>query len=325
MSLSDFWNAPGPFEPPSRAPRPDTLRFADTNGALGAGVEDSFLVEYLPWTVRRQVPAGSTSDGLTNLAAVEILAVTSLADLSPLPNHCPLKLRRNSEHLQNESGVSVVTDLCSANPCSITALGTPARCRPNPLDTPRLALAYPGIFWNTDGGGAGTGCNFLARARVIRSGLPKTPPGTHMAASEFEAPTPSSGCVPLGGHLKTARRWHLKTGQRGRSRTSLTYTLPSPLVPRFLWRCAGKRLILTSPGRRIRRRRDATGAPTQRPEWQGGTSRPKESAPFWRQSDKSQDYPLRGFAAGNAADRQKLLESRHPSAHRSVQPAWPNG
>jgi hypothetical protein len=32
--------------------------------------------------------------------------------------------------------------------------------------------------------------------------------------------------------------------------------------------------ILSSPGRRIRRRRDATGAPTQRPEWLGGASRP---------------------------------------------------
>jgi hypothetical protein len=32
--------------------------------------------------------------------------------------------------------------------------------------------------------------------------------------------------------------------------------------------------ILTSPGRRIWQRRDATRAPTQGPEWLGGESRP---------------------------------------------------
>src|SRR5580658_385435 len=36
--------------------------------------------------------------------------------------------------------------------------------------------------------------------------------------------------------------------------------------------------ILTLLGRRIRQRRDATGAPTQRPEWPGGVSRPREKS-----------------------------------------------
>ena len=36
----------------------------------------------------------------------------------------------------------------------------------------------------------------------------------------------------------------------------------------------GFRSIMTSPGRRIWQRRDATGAPTQRPEWRGGDGRP---------------------------------------------------
>src|SRR5882724_4992590 len=36
--------------------------------------------------------------------------------------------------------------------------------------------------------------------------------------------------------------------------------------------------ILTLPGRRVPQRRDATGAPTQRPEWRGGVSRPREKS-----------------------------------------------
>jgi hypothetical protein len=39
-----------------------------------------------------------------------------------------------------------------------------------------------------------------------------------------------------------------------------------------------QRGILGLPGRRIRLRSDATGAPTQRPEWWGGASRPKETS-----------------------------------------------
>src|SRR5579863_8995127 len=51
------------------------------------------------------------------------------------------------------------------------------------------------------------------------------------------------------------------------------------------------RFILTSPGRRVRQRRDATGAPTQRPEWLGAASAaPQARQPFWRQCDKSQGF-----------------------------------
>jgi hypothetical protein len=32
------------------------------------------------------------------------------------------------------------------------------------------------------------------------------------------------------------------------------------------------------------------GAPTQRPEWRGGASRPKRKQPFWRESEKSQGF-----------------------------------
>jgi len=43
-------------------------------------------------------------------------------------------------------------------------------------------------------------------------------------------------------------------------------------------------LYWTSPGRKIRLRRDATGAPTQRPEWRGRRQPPPKNKPFWRQS-----------------------------------------
>jgi hypothetical protein len=39
--------------------------------------------------------------------------------------------------------------------------------------------------------------------------------------------------------------------------------------------------ILTLPGRRIRQRRDATRAPTQRPEWRAAKAAPL--ATFWRE------------------------------------------
>jgi hypothetical protein len=45
------------------------------------------------------------------------------------------------------------------------------------------------------------------------------------------------------------------------------------------------------PGRRMRQRWEATGAPTQAPEWRDGASRPKISVrdePIWLESGKSQ-------------------------------------
>ena len=45
---------------------------------------------------------------------------------------------------------------------------------------------------------------------------------------------------------------------------------------------------LETPGRRIRQRRDATGAPTQRPESLGTATAVPELPGFWRESDKSQ-------------------------------------
>jgi hypothetical protein len=51
------------------------------------------------------------------------------------------------------------------------------------------------------------------------------------------------------------------------------------------------RFILSLPERRIRQRRDATGAPTQRPEWLGAAiAAPQAKLPFWRESDKSQGF-----------------------------------
>src|ERR1019366_8514256 len=55
-----------------------------------------------------------------------------------------------------------------------------------------------------------------------------------------------------------------------------------------IWRAT--RFILTSPGRRIGLRRDATRAPTQRPEWRGGGGRPQEESPFGGGEGKTQGF-----------------------------------
>src|SRR5215470_12815368 len=87
---------------------------------------------------------------------------------------------------------------------------------------------------------------------------------------------------------KPASRGHLKTGQLSASRTTCFYPTCDRsgkffLEVRILFTRAA-RFILTSPGRRVRPRRDATGAPTQRPEWRGGRQPPQKNEPFWRES-----------------------------------------
>ena len=56
-------------------------------------------VEHSPGTVGRQIPAGSAVD---SPAALEIPLVTSPAGLRPLPNQCPLELRRGTQHVQQK-------------------------------------------------------------------------------------------------------------------------------------------------------------------------------------------------------------------------------
>ena len=80
----------------------------------------------------------------------------------------------------------------------------------------------------------------------------------------------------LGGHLKTGHRWALQNRPTEPIQDTFTYTLAGPVMPRFSGDDPSGRLILTSPGRRVRQRRDATGAPTQQPEWRGDESRPPE-------------------------------------------------
>ena len=79
---------------------------------------------------------------------------------------------------------------------------------------------------------------------------------------------------------KPASRGHFKTGQLSASRTAIYfYRTDNSFCKSFLWVFVWRatRFILTSPGRRIRQRRDATRAPTQRPEWRGGASRPNNN------------------------------------------------
>ena len=77
----------------------------------------------------------------------------------------------------------------------------------------------------------------------------------------------------LGGHLKTGHTWTLQNRPTERNQNKSIYTLRGAFGQTFFADWLSE-LILALPGRRIRQRRDATGAPTQRPEWRGGVSRP---------------------------------------------------
>ena len=84
---------------------------------------------------------------------------------------------------------------------------------------------------------------------------------------------------------KPARHDHLKTGQA---------TGSGQLVCSAVWSSRASILlpvpfILALPGRRIRQRRDATGAPTQRPGG-GAAQAAHDKQPFWRTGDKSQGF-----------------------------------
>ena len=73
----------------------------------------------------------------------------------------------------------------------------------------------------------------------------------------------------LGGHLKTGHTWTLQNRPTERNQNKSIYTLRRGRSGKHFFAKRSGGLILTSPGRRIRQRRDATGAPTQRPEWLG--------------------------------------------------------
>src|SRR6266849_11072951 len=83
---------------------------------------------------------------------------------------------------------------------------------------------------------------------------------------------------PSGDTSKPASRGHSKTGQLSVSRTVIVLLYRRNFWQEFFFYLRISRFILISPGRRIGQRRDATRAPTQRPEWRGGASRPKETA-----------------------------------------------
>jgi hypothetical protein len=95
----------------------------------------------------------------------------------------------------------------------------------------------------------------------------------------------------LGGHLKTGHTWTLQNRPTERNQNKSIYTLREVVRATFFFTISPSRFILTSPGRRTRQRRDATGAPTQLPEWLGAAlAAPEAEMPFWRESDKSQGF-----------------------------------
>jgi len=97
--------------------------------------------------------------------------------------------------------------------------------------------------------------------------------------------------LSLGGRLKTGQWWTLQNRPTGWNQNKSIYTPCEAPRANIFWRSGRSGFILTSPGRKIRHRRDATGAPTQRPEWLGAaTAAPPARQPFWRECDKSQGH-----------------------------------
>jgi hypothetical protein len=78
----------------------------------------------------------------------------------------------------------------------------------------------------------------------------------------------------LGGHLKTGHLWTPENRPTELNQNKSIYTLETVTRAIIFSLVSQAGFILTSPGRRVRQRRDATGAPIQRPEWRGGASCP---------------------------------------------------
>jgi hypothetical protein len=83
----------------------------------------------------------------------------------------------------------------------------------------------------------------------------------HAPHAEIGAIRPSRR-LPLGGHLKTSHRWPLQNRPTEPTQGHLYLYTAGARGARIFWHGNSERLILTSPGRRIRQRRDATGAPS---------------------------------------------------------------
>jgi len=93
----------------------------------------------------------------------------------------------------------------------------------------------------------------------------------------------------LGGHLKTGHTWTLQNRPTEANQNKSIYTLREAARANSFFEKIPMRRILSVPKRKTRQPRDATGAPTQRPEWLGAAvAAPPAKLPFWRESDKSQ-------------------------------------
>ena len=69
----------------------------------------------------------------------------------------------------------------------------------------------------------------------------------------------------LGGHLKTGHTWSLQNRPTELTQNKSIYTPPMSISANLFSASESSKFILTSPGRRIRQRRDATGAPARGP------------------------------------------------------------
>ena len=95
--------------------------------------------------------------------------------------------------------------------------------------------------------------------------------GKHCATAG-SIPSPNPNALTLGGHLKPGHTWTLQNRPMEQNQNKSIYTLQEGARAIIFSNSLAARFILALPGRKIRQRRDATGAPTQRPEWLGAVS-----------------------------------------------------
>ena len=90
-----------------------------------------------------------------------------------------------------------------------------------------------------------------------------------------------AGSIPAGGSPRwtSENRPYVDTSKPANGaepEQEYLYRAGGGLASIFFDKTSPARFILAKPGRRIRQRRDATGAPTQRPEWLGRRKPPRQ-------------------------------------------------
>ena len=165
----------------------------------------------------------------------------------------------------------------TAGPTANLVLTVNGVMSPGVWQVPVLPIA-PGVFTTTQNGQGQAILVNLANLQIATPSNPIPRGGTGffyatglgelLPAVADGAASPASPAVAtpivliLGGHLKTGHTWSLQNRPTERTQNKSIYTLAVTISANIFSRRAGVGFILAAPGRRIRQRRDATGAPT---------------------------------------------------------------